>query len=258
MSHVVRDTVALPPLDLESKDTKACSMESVLLSVIVSAFNEEATIDELLTRVLAADPLEKEILVIDDGSTDATAQRVEARLHDSRIKLISHSVNQGKGAAIRTGLAAAKGQLTIMKDADLEYDPEDYSKILFPIIEEDADIVYGSRHLERQHRLRFFDVGILGLNLAARVLFGVRTTDEATCYKAAPTAVFRRMNLICNRFEFCPEVTAKVGRLRLRLVEVPVSYRPRTETAGKKLRWYDGVSAFWTLLKWRFKALNSE
>ena len=231
-------------------------LAGIALSVIVPAFNEQASIGILLQSVLEAPPFNKEIIVVDDGSSDGTAKIVEAFGRDVRIVLLKHSVNRGKGAAIRTGLAAASGEISVIQDADLEYDPRELESLLKPIEDGRADVVYGSRYLNRTHGLRFFDFGVSALNVLTRLLYGLRTTDEATCYKAAKTEVFRSMNLVCERFEFCPEVTAKISRMRLRMVEVPISYHPRDTHAGKKLRWHDGLSAIWTLLRRRCESMR--
>jgi len=160
----------------------------------------------------------------------------------------------GKGRAIRTALAAAKGQFTIIQDADLEYWPEDYPRLLEPLLAGEAVVVYGSRYLREsvtKRRFTVFRFGVSLLNVAVRVLYGVRLTDEATCYKVFPTEVLRAMDLECERIEFCPEVTAKACRMGLRIAEVPVRYNARTKKEGKKIRWRDGLTAIWTLWKWR-------
>jgi dolichol-phosphate mannosyltransferase len=253
----------------------ALPQELPLLTVIVPAFNEERTIDELLRQVLAA-PYAKQVIVVDDASTDGTPGIVEEWEQRGRqVELIRHPVNRGKGAAIRTGLQHAIGRFTIVQDADLEYDPDDYPRLIEPLLAGKADVVYGSRYLlnagrstltrsaseevpslalrvsvgERQPRLMRW--GVLALNMAVRCLYGLWLTDEATCYKAFPTAMLRDMHLQFQRFEFCPEVTAKACRMGLRVLEVPISYHPRSFVEGKKIRWRDGWQALKALWHWR-------
>jgi dolichol-phosphate mannosyltransferase len=219
------------------------------LSVIMPAYNERETIVEALCRVKAA-PGEKEIIVVDDASTDGTRQLLEA---DPEIHLLCHSQNQGKGASIRTGLAAATGDVIIIQDADLEYDPADYPLLVAPIRRGEAQVVYGSRFLRGRPLMRWpnFLCNRL-LAFAANLLYGAGITDEATCYKAFDAALLKELPLDCRRFEFCPEVTAKVRRRGVRIHEVPIQYTPRSFDAGKKIRAWDAVEAFWTLLRYRF------
>jgi hypothetical protein len=225
-----------------------------LLTVIVPVYNEQVTIKKLLQTVLDA-PYDKQVIVVDDCSTDATA-RILATFHDEPgVDVLRHAVNRGKGAAIRTGLERSRGLYTIVQDADLEYNPCDYPRLLEPLLSGAADVVFGSRYLRspeipRPPR-RMLDAGVALLNLSLRLLYGVRLTDEATCYKVFPTAILRAMNLRCDRFEFCPEVTAKACRMGLQILEVPIHYAPRTVHEGKKLRWSDGVAALRTLWRWR-------
>jgi dolichol-phosphate mannosyltransferase len=219
------------------------------LSVIVPACNERETIVEALRRVKAA-PGEKEIIVVDDGSTDGTRELLEA---DPDIRLICHPKNQGKGAAIRTALAAATGDVVIIQDADLEYDPADYAALVDPIRRGEARAVYGSRFLRGRPDMRWPNYLCNRLlALAANLLYGAGITDEATCYKAFDAGLIRDLPLRCERFEFCPEVTAKVRRRGVRIHEVPIRYTARSFDAGKKIRAWDAVEAFWTLLRYRF------
>jgi len=228
--------------------------EPPLLSVVVPVYNERRTIDELLHRVLAA-PYEKQVIVVDDGSTDGTVEMLEKWEEHPRVELLQHSKNGGKGAAIRTGLAHAEGRFTIIQDADLEYDPQDYPRVIEPLLSGEAEVVYGSRYLrkagEARQPWRLLRLGVSVLNAVVRLLYGARLTDEATCYKAFPTAVLRSMDLQCERFEFCPEVTAKACRMGLAITEVPIRYEGRTIQAGKKIRWTDGAAALGALWKWR-------
>jgi dolichol-phosphate mannosyltransferase len=225
-----------------------------LLTVIIPVYNEASTIDRLLSHVLTV-PYPKQVVIVDDGSSDNTAALLARWTDNPEVMLLHHPINRGKGAAIRTGLAHARGRFTLVQDADLEYDPCDYPRLLEPLLQEQAVIVYGSRYLQpppdSHPSWRLFRYGVALLNLAVRVLYGVRLTDEATCYKIFPTDVLRAMNLQCERFEFCPEVTAKACRMGLTIAEVPIRYTPRAAADGKKIRWTDGWEALVTLWKWR-------
>jgi len=240
-------TAALPTAD---------SVDGALLTVLVPVYNEAQTIDELLKRVLAA-PYPMQVVVVDDGSTDGTAARLAAWESESGVEVWHHPTNRGKGAAIRTGLEHARGRFTIIQDADLEYDPGDYPRLIEPLRSGQAQVVYGSRALDepgqprRKRNWCLFRFGVKLLNLCLRMVYGVRLTDEATCYKAFPTAALRDMQLECERFEFCPEVTAKACRMGLQITEVPIRYQPRSFDEGKKIRWTDGLQAFATLWRWR-------
>ena len=220
--------------------------EAPLLTVIVPVFNEAATIAELLRRVLAA-PYPKQVIVVDDGSSDGTVEVLEAWQGHREVESLAHSKNRGKGAAIRTALDNARGRFTIIQDADLEYDPQDYPDLIEPLLSGDAQVVYGSRtlngHWAHGQRWNLFALGVRVLNVCLRLLYGARVTDEATCYKAFPTPTLKAMGLQCERFEFCPEVTAKACRLGLKILEVPIHYEPRSVRQGKKIRWSDGWKA---------------
>ena len=228
--------------------------DNPFLTIIIPVFNEARTIDELLRRVVAA-PYRKQIIVVDDGSTDGTTAILERWEGRGNVELLAHSKNRGKGAAIRTALEQARGRFTIIQDADLEYDPADYPRLIAPLASGQAQVVYGSRYLRPDHKRSshwsLFRCGVAVLNGCARLLYGARLTDEATCYKVFPTDTLRSMGLECQRFEFCPEVTAKACRLGWRIVEVPISYHARTVQQGKKLRWRDGWAAIETLWRWR-------
>jgi glycosyltransferase involved in cell wall biosynthesis len=218
------------------------------LSVIIPVYNEESTIEKIIARVKAV-PLEKEIVVVDDGSTDKTPKLLDCI---DGIMVINKK-NGGKGSAIREGLLAVTGDVTVIQDADLEYDPNDFVLMLDIMTRENADVVYGSRVLHKDYRIsyrRYFWGGKL-VTMVANMLFGLSITDEPTCYKMIKTSLLRSLNLKCIRFEFCPEVTAKVARRKIRIVEVPISYYPRTIEEGKKINALDGLEAIWTLLKYR-------
>ena len=228
------------------------------LSILIPAYGEEATIGEVLVRVASADTeslgFEKEIIVCDDGSTDRTATIVSAAAAaDPRIRLVQHGHNQGKGAAIRSALAAATGEYCLIQDADLEYEVSDYPALLAPLLS-GADVVYGSRFLHASRPAGMHAANYLAnriLTTTANALYGLAITDEATCFKVFRTDVLRSLALECTGFEFCPEVTAKLGIRKIQIVEVPIAYRARNVAEGKKVRWTDGVEAMWTLIRHR-------
>lgn len=224
-----------------------------MFTIIVPVYNEAATVDALLSRLLARVGAECEVLIVDDGSTDATPGILEHWREHPQIVLLRHAKNRGKGAAIRSALAHARGDITVIQDADLEYDPGDIRCLIEIVDSGQADAVYGSRYLENG-KLPWskFRVAVVCLNGLVRMLYGVRLTDEATCYKVMPTQLLRSLNLQAERFEFCPEVTAKLCRRGIRIREVPISYQPRSDDAGKKIGWRDVWPTVWTLVKWRF------
>lgn len=224
------------------------------VSVVIPAYNEEDTIREVLERVLAL-PLLLEVVVVDDASTDSTAQTAAQVAESSpyRIRIVRQNQNQGKGAAIRTGLAVAEGDIVAIQDADLEYYPEDLPALVAQFDDRSVQAVYGSRFLDRRPPMRFANyVANRILTIAANVLFGARITDEATCYKLFRREALEGLNLTCVRFEFCPEVTAKLLRTGVSIRELPIRYDPRTYGQGKKITWQDGFVALWTLVKYRF------
>jgi glycosyltransferase involved in cell wall biosynthesis len=225
----------------------------VRVSILIPVYNEFPTLLPVLERVIRAElpaGCEKEIIVVNDGSTDGTPALLE-QFGDSRLMVVHHEgANRGKGTALRTGLAKATGDIVLVQDGDLEYDPNDYVLLLQPIVEGRADVVYGSRNwagMKWRNRL-----ANRILTLAANLLYRAAITDEATAYKAFRTSVVRLVRLECVRFEFCPEVTAKLRRLGCRIHEVPISYNPRGIAEGKKIRAKDGFQALWTLVRYRF------
>jgi dolichol-phosphate mannosyltransferase len=222
-----------------------------VISVVVPVYNETGTMRDLLMRLREA-PFRKEIIVVDDCSTDGTGRILE---EERDIVLIRHDRNRGKGAAIRSGIARASGDVIIIQDADLEYDPNEIPKVVAPIIEGRADIVYGSRFMRGLPKDMPLANKIANVILVwtVRILYRYRLSDEATCYKAFGASVLKSMTLRCERFEFCPEVTAKALRAGHRIVETELlNYHPRTQRKGKKIRWTDGVEAFFTLVRYRF------
>ncbi len=233
----------------------------MLLSILIPAYHEETHIEEILRHVdgvdLSALGLSKEIVVCDDGSADDTAARVERFVpRDATLRLVRHPQNRGKGAAIRTALAAATGDVILIQDADLEYDVDDYPALLEPIVTGRADVVFGSRFRKRlwPRGMRWPNyLANLLLTASANLLFGVRITDEATCFKVFRADVIRGFDLQCQRFEFCPEVVGKLGRAGIPVHEVPIEYAARDVASGKKIRWTDGVEALATLLKVRLR-----
>ena len=233
------------------------------LSVVVPVYNEEATLEELLSMVVGA-PLPAEVsalevVIVDDSSTDDTWSELEAWRPRNRADGLAvtvarerHSENFGKGAALRTGFARASGDVLLVQDADLEYDPAEYPTLLQPIIDGRADVVYGSRFLGGPHRVLFFwhYLGNQLLTLLSNMFSDLNLTDMETCYKVFRREVLDRVTLKSDRFGFEPEVTAKVARLGVRIYEVPVSYHGRTYAEGKKIGWRDGVAAIWSILRY--------
>jgi glycosyltransferase involved in cell wall biosynthesis len=222
-----------------------------LLSVLMPAYNEASSIGKALDAVLAA-PFRKEIIVVDDGSTDGTRELLAAFAHpDTRV--VFHPVNRGKGAALRTAMAHAKGDVLLVQDADLEYDPREYPVLLQPILEGKADVVYGSRFGGHgAHRILYFwhSVGNHFLTFLSNLFTNLNLTDMATCYKVFTREALAGISLVEDRFGFDPEITAKAVKKRLRIYEVPISYYGRTYEEGKKIGWKDGVRALWCILRY--------
>ena len=231
-------------------------MNKTKISVIIPVYNEERTVEKLLDKVLAIN-LNLEIILVDDASTDESIKIVLDKRNKEQLtnlKLIRHEKNKGKGYAIRTGLKEVTGKIVIIQDADLEYDPEDYYELIKPIESGEYKVVYGSRNL-RKENIKRKDANYYGnklLTFVSNVLYGARITDEATCYKVFETKAIKSLNLKCKRFEFCPEVTAKVRKKGYKIKELPISYEPRSIAEGKKINWKDGIEALWTLIKFRF------
>jgi glycosyltransferase involved in cell wall biosynthesis len=225
------------------------------LSVIVPVFNERNTVVEVLRRMRAVelpDGIDREIIVVDDGSSDGTRD-VLNQLRDSTVRILTHDDNRGKGAAVRTGLQVATGDYVLIQDADLEYDPEDWPKLIAPVIRGRAHVVYGSRFTgERRNMLFLHWIGNRMLSLVTNVLYNTTLSDMETCYKLVDRELLVDLQLRCRRFDIEPEITAKILKRRIRIYEVPISYMGREFDEGKKITWRDGFAALWTLAKFRF------
>jgi glycosyltransferase involved in cell wall biosynthesis len=226
----------------------------MLLSVVIPIYNEKDTLLEILFRVQAIQGIQKEIILVDDASTDGTVEILKTlQKEQPQLKIYFHKKNQGKGASLRDGFKHITGDYVIVQDADLEYNPNDYYKLLRALKEEHAKVVYGSRfsgNYEDMSNLHYF--GNKLLTIVTNLLYGVLLTDMETCYKLLPGKFVRSLNIRSNRFNFEPEITAKILKSGLKIVEVPISYRGRSHSDGKKITWKDGISALWTLMKFRF------
>lgn len=234
-------------------ESAAPATAGMKLSVVIPVYNEKHTILEVLRRVRAVD-LPKEIIVVDDCSTDGTREILKSLAADSELKIVFHERNRGKGAALRTGFAAVTGDIVVVQDADLEYDPAEYPALIQPILANKADVVFGSRFLGGPHRVLFFwhSVGNKVLTTLSNMFTDLNLTDMETCYKVFRADILRRIRLRENRFGFEPEFTAKVARARCRVYEVPISYSGRDYSEGKKITWKDGIAALYFIIKYRF------
>ena len=226
-------------------------MNPPTLSVVIPVYNERKSLLEIIQRVQSV-PIEKEIILVDDFSTDGTRELLRS-LDPRKFKVLYHERNQGKGAALRTGFQQAAGQFVIVQDADLEYDPNDYPKLLQPILDGRADVVYGSRFSGlRRNMTSLHTLGNLLLTWITNAFYRTSITDMETCYKLFRRETIQGIRIESNRFNFEPEVTAKILKRGLRIVEVPISYSGRSFSEGKKITWRDGFSAVWALIKYRF------
>ncbi|MFA6451193.1 MAG: glycosyltransferase family 2 protein [bacterium] len=232
--------------------------DNKILSVVIPVYNEKTTLREIIQRVNSVhiDGVSIEIVLVDDCSTDGTRELIENELAGEVRKAVHHEKNAGKGAALRTGFQHAEGDFVIVQDADLEYDPNEYAKILGPLLDGRADVVYGSRFIgEGAHRVLYFwhSVGNRFLTLVSNIFTNLNLTDMETCYKAFRTDVIKKIKIEQNRFGFEPEVTAKVARMGCRVYEVGISYSGRTYEEGKKIGFKDGVNALVCIIKYHFK-----
>ncbi len=224
------------------------------LSVVIPVYNEKNTIEEILRRVQAVDAgLEKEIVIVDDGSNDGTRDILK-KLASSEVRVFLHEKNMGKGAALHTGFAQAEGDIVLVQDADLEYDPREYARLLEPILDGRADAVYGSRFLGGPHRVLFFwhYVGNKVLTTFSNMLTNLNLTDMETCYKVFKRETLQKIQLKSRRFGFEPEITVKLAKLKCRVFEVPISYSGRLYEEGKKIGWKDGVAALFHIIRFKF------
>jgi glycosyltransferase involved in cell wall biosynthesis len=229
------------------------AIEYKKLSVIVPVFNERNTVVEILRRMRAVDlPIDREFIVVDDGSDDGT-RSVLAQLNDSTTRVLTHPKNRGKGAAIRTALEHVTGDLVLIQDADLEYDPDDWMRLIAPMLKGRARVVYGSRFTGEHTNMMYLHwVGNRMLSLVTNLLYNTTLSDMETCYKLFDREVLRKITIKSDRFDFEPEITAKVLRQGVRIYEVPISYAGREVDEGKKITWRDGFAAMAALVKYRF------
>ena len=226
------------------------------LSIVIPVFNEQETLREIIASVASVDlPLEKEIILIDDCSTDGSRDLIKDGIQEDGFSLrkVYHGINQGKGAALRSGFKAATGDIVLIQDADLEYDPNEYPRLLAPILDGRADVVYGSRFVgSSAHRVHFFwhMVGNRLLTLVSNMFTNLNLTDMETCYKVFRRSILDKITIFENRFGFEPEITAKIAKQRCKIYEIGISYDGRSYEEGKKIGWRDGVRAFWCIIKY--------
>jgi glycosyltransferase involved in cell wall biosynthesis len=223
------------------------------VSIVIPCYNEAATLEQVIDKVLAAPVANLEVIVVDDGSTDGTAEVLRHKIAPRVARVLRHERNQGKGAALRTGFSAASGEIVLVQDADLEYDPRDYPRLLQPILEDRADVVFGSRFSGGEsHRVLYFWHSVMNklLTLLSNMLTDLNLTDMEVCYKVFRRSVLERIAIEEDRFGFEPEITAKVAKLGCRIYEVGISYSGRTYEEGKKIGWRDGLRAVWCIVKY--------
>ncbi len=224
------------------------------LSVVIPVYNEKKTLEEIISRVEAVEGVDKEIILVDDASTDGTTDILKKLQKEKpHLKIYFKEKNRGKGHTLKVGFQYATGDYVIVQDADLEYDPNEYKKLLRVLEEEGVDVVYGSRfsgNYEDMSNLHYF--GNKLLTMITNLFFGVLLTDMETCYKLIPVDFVKKINIKSERFDFEPEITAKILKSGLRIREVPITYKGRTHSEGKKITWKDGIGALYTLIKYRF------
>ncbi|HEB53241.1 MAG TPA: glycosyltransferase family 2 protein [bacterium] len=229
-----------------------------LLSVVMPVFNEQETLRDIVAAVLA-EPTNKELILVDDGSVDESRAILEELAQRPNVTVILREQNRGKGAALRVGFAAARGDVIVVQDADLEYDPADYGRLLVPIVRGDADVVYGSRYLvdadepDRERDSFYHYLGNRVLTFLSNLVTGLNLTDMETCYKCFRREALAGLHIRSERFTVEPEITAKLARRDLRIWEVPIHYRGRKYADGKKIGWRDGVAALWAIVRYRFR-----
>lgn len=229
------------------------SMDDVTLSIVIPCYNEKASIRAIVDKVREAPVAHKEIIVVDDCSTDGTSAMLDEEIAPLVSKVIHQKKNGGKGAALRTGFAAATGDIVIIQDADMEYDPNEYAQVIEPICRDEADVVYGSRFAKTKHYDAAYKQNIaanLFLTRLSNLFTGLKLTDMETCYKAFRREIIQAVDLKENRFGFEPEITAKIAAQKVRIAEVPISYYPRKVEEGKKINWKDGVRAIYCIAKY--------
>ena len=220
---------------------------------MIPVYNEYSTIKEIIARVRAT-PFDKEIIIVDDYSIDGTREILKEMEDDHDLKIFYHLNNMGKGAALRTGFSNITGDITIIQDADLEYDPAEYKKLIQPILDNKADVVYGSRFMGGPRRVLFFwhAIGNHLLTLLSNIMTNLNLTDMETCYKVFRSTVLKKILIKSNRFGVEPEITAKISKLGVRIYEIPISYYGRNYSEGKKIGWKDAVSAFYSIIRFKF------
>ncbi len=226
----------------------------MMLSIVIPVYNEKNTVKDLIRRVQEVDVgMDKEIIIIDDGSKDGT-QEILKNLNQPNVKVVFHSKNQGKGAALHSGFAKARGDVILVQDADLEYDPREYPRLLEPILDGRADAVYGSRFLGGPHRVLFFwhYIGNKLLTMLSNMLSNLNLSDMETCYKVFKKEILDRITLKSKRFGFEPEITIKLAKQKARIYEVPISYSGRDYSEGKKIGWRDGLAAIFHIIRFKF------
>jgi len=227
----------------------------MMVSVIIPVYNECGTILQVIDAVqkVPLPNIKKEIIIVDDGSSDGTTELLQKKVHMSNVHIFYHAQNKGKGSAIRTAIPHTTGDIILIQDADLELDPTCYPSLLEPIISKKTTVVYGARFLKNPPKISLISkLANYAVTTTTNILYGANITDEAAGYKVFQSDVLKSIPLQCERFEFCPEITAKVCKRGYRIVEVPVLFRPRSRAEGKKIGWRDGFQALWVLVKYRF------